>query len=99
VILEGFNNSQNWEKNRKQNSQISIFSLQSVAINIEGWLKIFSSYLVYSQIWLNLPRHMTTIFFPPTSSIGVFFYKHISNRIHFRYGHFWFSLFQETKNK
>jgi hypothetical protein len=99
VILQGFNNSQKWEKNSKQNSQISIFSLQSVAINIEGWLKIFSSYVVYSQIWLNLPRHMTTNFFSPTSSIGVFFNKYISNRIHFRYGHFDFHFFKKRKIK
>jgi len=30
-----------------------VFSV--VAKNIEGWLNISASYVVYSQIWLNLP--------------------------------------------
>jgi len=43
------------EKNSK-NHQISIFDFQCVSMNIEGWLKDFTPHLVYSQIWLNLPR-------------------------------------------
>jgi len=35
---------------------------QSIAINIKGWLKIFISYLIYSQIWLNLPRDRGPLF-------------------------------------
>ncbi len=43
-----------WEgKNIIENSQIT-FDVQYVANNIGGWLKICVSYLVYSQIWLNL---------------------------------------------
>jgi hypothetical protein len=38
----------------KKMHQIYIFILQCVAINIEGWLKICTSYLDYTQIWLNL---------------------------------------------
>jgi hypothetical protein len=40
------------------NRQIFGYGFQSVAINIQikGWLKICSSYVVYSQIWLNLPK-------------------------------------------
>ncbi len=28
----------------------------------EGWLKIYTSYLVYSQIWLNLPLNHLSVF-------------------------------------
>jgi hypothetical protein len=36
--------------------RIHIVGVTCVAINIEGWLKICTSDLVYSQIWLHLPR-------------------------------------------
>jgi hypothetical protein len=37
---------------------IFIVGFECAIINIEGWLKILISYLVYdSQIWLNLPRY------------------------------------------
>jgi hypothetical protein len=42
-------------KNSK-NHEISIFDFQCVSMNVEGWLKDFTPHLVYSQIWLNLPR-------------------------------------------
>jgi hypothetical protein len=32
------------------------FGFHWVAKYIEGWLKAYTSYLVYSQIWLNLPK-------------------------------------------
>ncbi len=35
---------------------VYVFDLHSAANNIEGWLKIFISYLMCCQIWLNLPR-------------------------------------------
>jgi hypothetical protein len=35
--------------------QISIVGFQCGAMNIEGWLTISISYLVYTHIWLNLP--------------------------------------------
>jgi hypothetical protein len=41
---------------KKNNHQISTVSFNEVARSIEGLLKIFASHLVYSQIWLNLPR-------------------------------------------
>jgi len=40
------------EKNEKNLT----FGFQWVAKYIEGWLKTYTSYLVYSQIWLNLPK-------------------------------------------
>jgi hypothetical protein len=43
------------EKENSQNSQISLFGFQLGAVNIECRLKIYTSYLVYSQVWLNLP--------------------------------------------
>jgi hypothetical protein len=47
-----------WLEVRKKgsiNPQISILGFQCVAKNIERSLKICTSYLVYSQIWLNFP--------------------------------------------
>jgi hypothetical protein len=44
-------------KSEKENSQISLFGFQLVAVNIECRLKIYTSYLVYSQVWLNLPMN------------------------------------------
>ncbi len=41
---------------RVKNCQICIFSFHHVAKHIEGWLKNFTLFLFYSQIWLNLPR-------------------------------------------
>jgi hypothetical protein len=32
---------------------IFIFGFQYVAKNIEGWLNICTSYVIYNQIWLN----------------------------------------------
>jgi hypothetical protein len=48
-----------WEKRGKKKSknfQISIFGFQCVAMNIKNRLRICAPYLVYSHIWLNLPR-------------------------------------------
>jgi hypothetical protein len=45
VISEGFN-CQNWEK-KSINYKNSIFGFQCVAINIEGWFKIYTSYIIY----------------------------------------------------
>jgi hypothetical protein len=33
------------------------------AKNTEKWLKFFISYMVYSQIWLNLPRYHSHFFY------------------------------------
>jgi hypothetical protein len=38
----------------RKSSQIVIFG--SIAWNIKGWLRIYDSYLIYTQIWLNRPR-------------------------------------------
>jgi hypothetical protein len=40
VILEGFN-CQKWEEKNNKNRQIWVLGFQCVAINTEGWLKIF----------------------------------------------------------
>jgi hypothetical protein len=51
------------------NVQIVMFIVacrtQKLQFDLEGWLKIYTSYPVYSQIWLNLPRddcHFLCIF-------------------------------------
>jgi hypothetical protein len=44
------------EKNVKKIRHFSIFGFQLVAKTIEGWWKIYTWFLVDSQIWLNLPR-------------------------------------------
>jgi hypothetical protein len=36
---------------------------QCVTKNNEEWLKFFISYMVYSQIWLNLPRYHSHFFY------------------------------------
>ncbi len=41
---------------KSKNCQISIFGFQCVAMNIKNRLRICAPYLVYSHIWLNLPR-------------------------------------------
>jgi hypothetical protein len=56
VILEVFNR-QKWEKELNKNREISIVGFQCVDTNIEWWLKLCTLCLVYSQIWLNLPRN------------------------------------------
>jgi len=43
-------------RKKRENQHIHIFNFYCVAKNIEGWLKICTLFLVYSQIWLNLPR-------------------------------------------
>jgi hypothetical protein len=40
-----------------KNHHIHVFGFQCVAKNIKGWFDIYTLLLVYSQIWLNLPRH------------------------------------------
>jgi hypothetical protein len=40
VIFQGFHR-QKWKKNRGKNRQISTFGFESVAMNIESWLKRF----------------------------------------------------------
>jgi len=45
------------KKTLSKTIRISILGFQYVAINIEGLIiKICNSFLVYRQIWLNLPR-------------------------------------------
>jgi hypothetical protein len=39
-----------------------MLGFQCVTISKEGWLNIGTSYLVYSQIWLNLPRDDCHVF-------------------------------------
>jgi hypothetical protein len=55
-----------WEKILSKNFPIfNILVFSVVAKNIEGWLNILASYVIYSQIWLNLPmddRHFFYIF-------------------------------------
>ncbi len=48
-------NSNN-NNNNNNHCQISAFGFHCVAKNIEGWIEICTSYLIYSQIWLNLPH-------------------------------------------
>jgi hypothetical protein len=44
------------KKKLSKTIQISTLGFQYIAINIEGWLfKICNSFVVYRQIWLNLP--------------------------------------------
>ncbi len=52
------------EKKIKKNSQIRIFGFHYVAKQIKKWLKkdLDFLFLVYSQIWLNLPRNDCNFF-------------------------------------
>jgi hypothetical protein len=43
-------------RKKRENQHIHMFNFYCVAKNIEGWLKICTLFLAYSQIWLNLPR-------------------------------------------
>ncbi len=51
------------EKESSKNHQISILGFLVSSQNIEIWLKICTSHLVDSQIWLNLPRHDRHFFY------------------------------------
>ncbi len=64
----GGSRSPELRKKISKNHQISIFDFQCVSMKIEGWLKDFTPHLVYSQIWLNLPRDDPHFFY--TFSIG-----------------------------
>ncbi len=56
VILEVFN-GQKWGDKNCKTYHISIFGLMCVRkIIIKRWIKICSWYLVYTHIWLNLPK-------------------------------------------
>ncbi len=46
VILEGFHR-QKWENKNIENRQISIFGFQCVATNIEAWLEILYSHILF----------------------------------------------------
>jgi len=56
---------------KKRICQIPIFGFQCVTKYIKGWVKIYTSYLAYSQIWLNLPinDHQFFYIFPGTVAI------------------------------
>jgi len=43
--------------------QISIFGFQCVAKDMEGWFKFDTSYMVYSHIWLNIPKNDCHFFY------------------------------------
>jgi hypothetical protein len=55
------------EENLNKNCRIPYLIFSGVIKNIKSWLNICTSYLVYSQIWLNFPK-MIAIF--STSSYG-----------------------------
>jgi hypothetical protein len=47
-----------------ENCQLSTFGFQCLARNMEGWIKkTCISYLVFSRIWLNLPRDDSHFFY------------------------------------
>ncbi len=53
------------KKKKKEKVSMFLYLVSKIAINIEGWLKICPSYLVYNQIWLNFLRdnhHFFSIF-------------------------------------
>jgi len=50
-----FQSRKKWGKTIK-NHQIHICGFHCAAKHTEAWIKICASFLVYSQIWLNLPR-------------------------------------------
>jgi len=54
VILAIFSRQKKKKKKTRQ-KRILDFSIEQ-AKNIEGWLKIYTLFLVYSQIWLSLPK-------------------------------------------
>jgi hypothetical protein len=63
MIWEIFSHQKRGKKG--ENSQIGICGFHCVAKNIEGWLKICSLFVVYSQDLLNLPkgdRHFLLLF-------------------------------------
>jgi hypothetical protein len=51
------------EGKKGKNCLFLIVCFECVAININGWLKILYSYLVYSQIWLNLLKDDHHVFY------------------------------------
>ncbi len=55
VMLEFFN-CHEWEEKTDNFFQIFTWFCIIRSKNIEGWIKICTSYLVYNQIWLNLFR-------------------------------------------
>jgi hypothetical protein len=54
--LEVFSTLSEAGEKKGSNLHIQIFDLQGLAKNIKGLSKICALFLVYSQIWLNLPR-------------------------------------------
>jgi hypothetical protein len=51
--LAGLPRVEREKKNKSKNCQISIFGFQWLAKSTQGWLKISTSCLVSSQIWVN----------------------------------------------
>jgi len=62
MIYEGFQLAEVREKIKFKNFQIRMFDFHGVAKNIKGWLKIYTLFLVCSQIWLNLPTGWSPLF-------------------------------------
>jgi hypothetical protein len=59
VVLE-VSGHQKWGGKKGKIFQTHIFDFHCAAKNIEGWLKISTLFLIYSQIWLNLHRMIAT---------------------------------------
>jgi hypothetical protein len=74
VILQVFSRQKREGKKRKIR-HFRIFGFQWVAKTIEGWLKIYTWFLVDSQIWLNLPgedRHFCYILLCMVATLAFF---------------------------
>jgi hypothetical protein len=74
VIWEVFTR-QKWKKKISKKIQVFILGFSVGSQNIEGQLKICSSYLIYSQIWLNFPRDACQFFYTFLWMIATFGYK------------------------
>jgi hypothetical protein len=57
-----FSVAYNEEKKRLKISRFNYFGFHYVANNIEGWLKSFTIFLIYSQIWLTVHKDVSPIF-------------------------------------
>jgi hypothetical protein len=55
-VLLKVSDRQKWGGEKGKIFQTHIFDFHCAAKNIEGWLKISTSFSIYSQIWLNLHR-------------------------------------------
>jgi len=58
-----FSNHQKWGEKRRYKSPDFYTCFLTCSKNIEKWLRIYISYLVYNQIWLNIIREDCHIFF------------------------------------